>query len=215
MADLIPQADLSLPAEARSLATGPAVVQDDWARASFSAVYPIIRRLGTGASGAVFLARDNALHRMVALKILAPDLARDPAVCERFRQEARVNARLCHPNIVPIHAIGERAGTAYVVMRFVPGDSLAQHVWRGERWPVDQVARAGPRAQQLAVGYSSCPGPATLRRTRPVDARPAPTSASRGAARDPRRPRRRSPQADRARAPRPRHAVHRPVEPRG
>lgn len=141
MADLIPQADLSLPAEARSPVTGAAQVQDDWVRASFAAVYPVIRRLGTGASGAVFLARDNTLHRMVALKVLAPELARDPAVLERFRQEARVNARLCHPNIVPIHAIGDRAGTAYVVMRFVPGDSLAQHVWRGERWPVDQVAR--------------------------------------------------------------------------
>jgi len=141
MPEILPEAHPAFPAAARSPITGPAVVDEDWVRDAFAGSFPIVRRLGVGASGAVFLARDNSLHRVVALKVLAPGLATDPAARERFRLEARINARLCHPNIVPIHAIGENAGTLYLTMRYVPGMPLAYHVWRGERWPVDQVAR--------------------------------------------------------------------------
>lgn len=116
-------------------------VDETWAREAFAGLHPIIRRLGVGASGAVFLARDNALARMVALKVLAPALAADPAAHERFRTEARTNARLSHPNIVPIYSVGERAGTMYLTMRYIPGMPLSYHLWRGERWPVDQVCR--------------------------------------------------------------------------
>jgi len=131
----------SPPIAALSPPAAAAIVDDEWVRETFARSHPIIRRLGAGASGAVYLARDNALHRMVALKVLAPALATDPAAQERFRVEARINARLCHPHIVPVHAIGETGGTSYLVMRYVSGMPLAYHLWRGERWPVEQVAR--------------------------------------------------------------------------
>jgi len=141
MNDLTHDSGRALPVTALSPLTGLGVVDDEWARAAFAGSYPIVRRLGMGASGAVYLARDNALQRVVALKVLAPGLAVDPAARQRFQVEARINARLCHPNIVPVHAIGEQDGTLYLTMRYVPGMPLAYHVWRGERWPVDQVAR--------------------------------------------------------------------------
>lgn len=131
----------SPPIAALSPSAAAVTIDDEWVRETFARTHPIIRRLGAGASGAVYLARDNALHRMVALKVLAPVLATDLAARERFQVEARINARLCHPNIVPVHAIGEVAGTPYLVMRYVSGMPLAYHLWRGERWPVAQVAR--------------------------------------------------------------------------
>lgn len=129
------------PSSALSPITGPAAVDDGWVRDTFARIHPIIRRLGAGASGAVYLARDNALHRVVALKVLAPDLAQDPGARDRFQVEARVNARLCHPNIVPVHHLAETAGIPYLTMRYVPGMPLGYHVWRRETWPLEQVAR--------------------------------------------------------------------------
>ena len=70
--------------------------------------YLIERELGRGGMGIVFLARDLALERPVAIKLLPPHLAGLPELRSRFLQEARTAARLAHPNIVPIHAVEER-----------------------------------------------------------------------------------------------------------
>ncbi|HEY6108167.1 MAG TPA: hypothetical protein VIV56_04605, partial [Gemmatimonadales bacterium] len=66
--------------------------------------YVLERELGRGGMGVVFLARDVALDRPVAIKLLPPALAAAPGLRERFLQEARTAARLAHPHIVPIHA---------------------------------------------------------------------------------------------------------------
>jgi serine/threonine-protein kinase len=99
-------------------------------RAALGGQYEIVRLLGQGAMGAVFLAREKALEREVAIKVLRPEGSGD-AGQERFRREARIAARLTHPNIVPLHSFGEAAGVLYFVMGYVRGESLRSRLRRG------------------------------------------------------------------------------------
>ena len=113
-----------------------AIIEDlEQVRAELAESFDVIRMLGRGAMGAVYLAFDRRLQRWVAIKRLLPDLAQDAAFRERFRREALTNARLAHPNIVPIHAFVDTGRTMYSVMRYVPGRSLAYTVWRREPLP--------------------------------------------------------------------------------
>ena len=90
--------------------------------------YEILRPLGTGGMGAVFLAREPALDRLVAIKVLRPDLAEAAEGRERFRREARIAAHLFHPGILPLHTFGESGGIWYFVMGYVRGQSLADRL---------------------------------------------------------------------------------------
>ena len=78
--------------------------------------------------GVVYLARDVALDRVVAIKLLPPALAQDAEYRQRFLREARTAAALSHPNIVPIHLVEERDGLVYFVMAYVDGESLGARV---------------------------------------------------------------------------------------
>ena len=89
--------------------------------------YVVERELGRGGMGIVYLARDVALDRPVAIKLLPPTLA-TPAQRERFLQEARTAARLAHPHIVPIHAVEQRGDLAFFVMGYIAGTTLAEQV---------------------------------------------------------------------------------------
>jgi serine/threonine protein kinase len=91
--------------------------------------YRIVRLLGRGGMGAVYLARDLALDREVAVKVVRT-AAGAREMYDRFRREARTAARLSHPNIVPLHAFGEVAGMPYFVMGYVRGESLAERLRR-------------------------------------------------------------------------------------
>jgi serine/threonine-protein kinase len=88
--------------------------------------YEILREVGRGGMGIVFLARDLKLERLVAIKTLPPTLAADEVIRARFLREARTAAALSHPNIVPIHRADDIDGTVFFVMGFVDGPSLAQ-----------------------------------------------------------------------------------------
>jgi eukaryotic-like serine/threonine-protein kinase len=90
--------------------------------------YSIDRELGRGGMGIVYLAREVHLDRPVAIKLLPPERAQEPAIRERFLREARIAARLSHPNIIPIHSVDESDGFVYYVMAYVDGESLAQRV---------------------------------------------------------------------------------------
>jgi serine/threonine-protein kinase len=103
--------------------------------------YQIVRLLGRGAMGAVYLARDLALHRVVAIKVLRHEARARAEDCERFRREARTTARLSHPNIVPVHAFGETEGLLYFVMKYVDGESLADRLRRERRLPHAEARR--------------------------------------------------------------------------
>src|SRR5438477_10492517 len=84
----------------------------------------IQRKLGQGGMGAVYLAHHPGLNRSVAIKVLPGDLATDPEFKERFFREARLAARLEHPNVVQVHDVGEEAGVHYISMQYVEGKSL-------------------------------------------------------------------------------------------
>src|SRR5881396_1201156 len=102
--------------------------------------YSIERELGRGGMGIVLLARDVALDRPVAIKLLPLHLATRPDERDRFLQEARTAAGLAHPNIVPIHLVEARGELVFFVMGFVDGETLR-----------DRVERAGPLPPRLAM----------------------------------------------------------------
>lgn len=86
--------------------------------------FEILEELGRGGFGIVYKARDKALNRLVAIKVLHPNLVNDPAFLGRFRQEAQIAASLDHPNLVPVYDYGEDEGRYYIVMGYMPGGSL-------------------------------------------------------------------------------------------
>ncbi len=92
--------------------------------------YSIERELGRGGMGIVLLARDVALDRLVAIKLLPPALAESWERRERFLREARTAAGLSHPHIVPIHAVEEHGHLVFFVMGFVDGETLRERVER-------------------------------------------------------------------------------------
>lgn len=90
--------------------------------------YVIEETLGSGAMGSVFLARHPKLERAAAVKFLEPHISSDPELAARFIDEARLTARLRHPNVVDIFDYGELDGRLYYVMEFLPGTDLAEEL---------------------------------------------------------------------------------------
>src|SRR5438309_11516200 len=86
--------------------------------------YVIEEELGRGGMGIVYRARQLALDREIALKVIAPQVADDPAFVRRFRTESRIAASVEHPNVVPIYEAGERNGVLFIAMRYVRGTDL-------------------------------------------------------------------------------------------
>ncbi len=92
--------------------------------------YRLYEPIGSGGMAVVYRAEQLTIQRIVAIKVLSSALAIDPEFVARFRREAATAARLEHPNIVPVYDFGAQAETLYVVMRYLPGGSLAQRVKR-------------------------------------------------------------------------------------
>ena len=103
--------------------------------------YELEGEIGRGGMSVVLRARDRRLNRPVAIKVLPPELAHDPAIRARFTREAQMSAQLSHAHIVPIYDVGDRDGIAYFVMALVTGANLAAHLAREPRQPVDEVRR--------------------------------------------------------------------------
>jgi len=103
--------------------------------------YEILDEIGRGGMSVVYRARDLRLDRDVAVKVLPPELAHDPAVGSRFTREAQTSAQLAHAHIVPIFDVGERDGIAYFVMSLVTGGSVAKRLDHQPLRPVDEVRR--------------------------------------------------------------------------
>ncbi len=80
--------------------------------------------LGEGGMGAVYKAKDRELDRMVALKVIRPDLARNPAIVERFKQELRLSHQVTHKNVIRIYDLGEGEGVKFITMEFIEGQDL-------------------------------------------------------------------------------------------
>jgi serine/threonine-protein kinase len=103
--------------------------------------YEIEGEIGRGGMGIVYSARDLKLKRRVAIKVLPPDLAFRDEIRKRFVREAQTAARLSHPHIVPIHAVGESGGLVYFVMAYVDGESVAARLRRRDRLPAEEARR--------------------------------------------------------------------------
>ncbi len=103
--------------------------------------YRIEAVVGRGGMGVVYRATDLSLSRPVALKLIAPELAQDPAFRERFLREPRLAASLDHPGVVPIYEAGEREGQLYLAMRWVEGSDLGE-----------MLERAGRLSPEVTVG---------------------------------------------------------------
>jgi serine/threonine-protein kinase len=134
-----------------------AVTKDPLLGRTIAQRYRLISRLGAGAVAAVYLARHVLIDRLSAIKIVHPELVRDPVYRERILREARAVNRINHPNIVEISDYGEADGFVFLVMEYVPGESLEQALGRGPLgWRRAaaiglQVASALGRAHQMGV----------------------------------------------------------------
>jgi Tol biopolymer transport system component len=93
--------------------------------------YEVVGRLGAGGMGEVFRARDTRLAREVALKILPPEVSRDPGRRQRFEREARAVAALNHPSVLALYDVGESDGVAYLVTELLEGETLRERLRRG------------------------------------------------------------------------------------
>ena len=113
----------------------------DRLRAALAPDYEVERELASGGMGIVFVGRDVALDRRVAIKIVRPDRATAHAA-ERFVREARILASISHPNLIPVHRAGESGGFFYYVMDFLEAETLAERLARGPLAPDEAVAVA-------------------------------------------------------------------------
>ncbi len=101
--------------------------------------YSVVSQLGQGGMGVVYLAQDPRLKRLVAIKLLPPDLTRDETAKQRFQQEAQAASALDHPNICTIFEINETAdGQLYLVMAHYEGETLKERIGR---WPLEDYHR--------------------------------------------------------------------------
>ena len=114
--------------------------------------YTIVRELGRGGMGRVYLASERRLGRTVALKALAPHLTRDAAQRERLRREARAAASLTHPGICTVYALEEIDGDLYIATEFIDGHTLGEEIRAGRQPPSDDILRT---ARELAAALAS------------------------------------------------------------
>jgi eukaryotic-like serine/threonine-protein kinase len=118
--------------------------------------YTIVRELGRGGMGRVYLASDERLRRAVALKALAPHLVRDPRQRERLRREAQAAAGLTHPGICTVYALEEVHGDLYIASEFVDGHTIGEEI-RSGRVPAghELLRTACDLAEALASAHAS------------------------------------------------------------
>jgi serine/threonine-protein kinase len=116
--------------------------------------YEVEGVVGSGGIGILYRARQLRLDRPVALKLVEPDVAREPVIRERLRREARTVAALDHPNVVPLYEAGEEDGTVYIVTRWVDGTELGTVIRRDGPLEPGRAARiAAQIASALEVAH--------------------------------------------------------------
>src|ERR1051326_870757 len=110
-------------------------------QAALGDAYVVEKPLGAGGFAVVYLVRDLALKRHLAVKVLSPDLISSKTVLERFRREAETVAQLSHPNIVPLHFIGQKDDLVYLAMACIDGGSVADRLDKEGPLPFADAAR--------------------------------------------------------------------------
>jgi len=162
-----------------SMASGPDLVGETFGD------FRILRLLGQGGMGRVYLAEQLSLKRKVALKVLREDVAANPTALERFKAESKTVARLSHANIVQVYMVGEHEGRHYMVLEYVEGKSLRDYLLR--TGPLDvplvlslmrKVASALYRASELGIVHRDVK-PENILLTRKAEAKVADFGLSR------------------------------------
>jgi eukaryotic-like serine/threonine-protein kinase len=120
--------------------------------------YEVLSLLGEGGMGAVYKARDVELGRVVALKVIRPELARNRAILDRFKQELILATQVTHRNVVRIYDLGEAEGIKFITMEYVEGENLALVLHQRTKLPpkeavalIEQVCRALEAAHNVGV----------------------------------------------------------------
>ncbi len=117
--------------------------------------YTITREIGRGGMGVVYLAEDMRLKRSVAIKALPDHLQQDPDRLERFQREARLLAQVSHPNIAGIHGVEDQAGSSYLVLEYVEGETLDEVLDRGPMSIDDAIETAIGIAAGLSAAHEA------------------------------------------------------------
>jgi serine/threonine protein kinase/tetratricopeptide (TPR) repeat protein len=103
--------------------------------------YKILATLGEGGMGAVYKAHDLEVDRLVALKVIRPELAKNPAIIDRFKQELRLSQRVTHRNVIRIYDLGEGDGVKFITMEFIEGQDLRSLIHERKKFaPEESVA---------------------------------------------------------------------------
>lgn len=118
--------------------------------------YELHSLVGVGGMGEVYRAYDTVRERMVALKVLRPDMAADPSFQDRFRRESRIAARLQEPHVIPVHDFGEIDGVLFIDMRLVEGTSVKEELRvHGTLPPARTVGIVGQVASALDAAHAN------------------------------------------------------------
>ena len=139
--------ELALDALLRDVARIPPVLPPGSATTHASALVPgatlgpryeIVKLIGRGGMGAVYLARDRELSRLVAMKLIAPHLSAEGHVLERFKREVTLSTIVTHPNVLRVFDLGEHDGLTFLTMQYIDGETLAEIMHRRRPLPVDE-----------------------------------------------------------------------------
>jgi tetratricopeptide (TPR) repeat protein len=101
--------------------------------------YEILQTLGEGGMGAVYKAKDLELDRLVALKVIRPELAKNPAIIDRFKQELLLSQRVTHRNVIRIYDLGEGDGVKFITMEFIEGEDLRSLIFERKKLPPEEA----------------------------------------------------------------------------
>ena len=123
--------------------------------------YELVAQQGSGGMSVIYRALDRSLGRIVAIKILRPNLTKDPAFLDKFQQEARSVAKMSHPNIVTVHDVGNDGATWYIVMEMITGSDLKKLIKQRGALPLERA---------LDYGIQLCAGLGFAHRSRLVHA---------------------------------------------
>jgi eukaryotic-like serine/threonine-protein kinase len=123
--------------------------------------YEILSLLGTGGMGSVYKAQDQELDRLVALKVIRPEMARNPAIVDRFKQELRLSHKVTHRNVVRMYDLSEDAGMRFVTMELVAGRDLRSILEERRKLPPDEAVDV---LEQICVALKATHGVGILHR---------------------------------------------------
>jgi serine/threonine-protein kinase len=114
--------------------------------------YQLQNEIGSGAFSITYRALDQRLGRQVAIKVLRPQYALDPTSMRRFEREARAAASVSHPNVVDVHDFGRQGNRLYIVMQYIEGENLKEHLVQGGPLPQREAVRI---ARQVLAGLAA------------------------------------------------------------